>query len=246
MLVRQGSARTDSVDRRLACALAAIAGAINCTAFQAVGFFAANMTGNVSMGSNRIALLEFSPALFYLAVIGVFVTGALLSTLLISSGLRREVRTIYATSILIESALMALLGLVEVASPIQHPTSVLVLGSSFLMGWQNAVVTRISGARVRTTHVSGMITDIGIELALLFDSVAGRKIPDDASANESKLKLHCATVLSFFAGGVAGVVVYQAVHAVLFLIAAVLLLAMSITALLRTRTAAASLPVEPK
>jgi uncharacterized membrane protein YoaK (UPF0700 family) len=33
----------------------------------------------------------------------------------------------------------------------------------FLMGLQNAVVTRISNARVRTTHVSGTATDIGIE-----------------------------------------------------------------------------------
>jgi uncharacterized membrane protein YoaK (UPF0700 family) len=232
MLVRQGSARTDSVDRRLACALAGIAGAINCTAFQAVGFFSANMTGNVSMLSNRIGLHELSPAVFYLAIIGVFVTGALLSTLLINAGLRRDTRTIYATSILIESALMASLGLVEILLPVQHRTSVLVLGSAFLMGWQNAVVTRISGARVRTTHVSGMITDIGIELAVLFDTLAGKKIPDDAAANASKL--HCATVFSFFAGGVVGVFVYQAVHGMLFLIAALLLLAMSITALLKT------------
>jgi uncharacterized membrane protein YoaK (UPF0700 family) len=41
--------------------------------------------------------------------------------------------------------------------------SILILGLSFLMGIQNAVVPRISDARVRTTHVSGMSTDIGIE-----------------------------------------------------------------------------------
>ena len=231
MLVRQGSARTDSVDRRLACALAGIAGAINCAAFQAVGFFSANMTGNVSMLSDGIALGAFSPGLFYLEIITVFVGGALLSTLLINIGYRRESRAIYAMSILIEGILMALLGSVEVLLPAQHPASVLVLGSSFLMGWQNAVVTRISGARVRTTHVSGMVTDIGIELAVWLDTVMGRKIPDEVSTNQSKLKLHCATVASFFAGGTVGILLYQTLHGALFLIAASLLLAMSMTAL---------------
>jgi uncharacterized membrane protein YoaK (UPF0700 family) len=37
----------------------------------------------------------------------------------------------------------------------------------FIMGLQNATVTKISGARIRTTHVTGMITDVGIELGKL-------------------------------------------------------------------------------
>ena len=32
------------------------------------------------------------------------------------------------------------------------------------MGLQNALVTRVSGAVVRTTHMTGVLTDIGIEL----------------------------------------------------------------------------------
>ena len=37
----------------------------------------------------------------------------------------------------------------------------------FIMGLQNATVTKISGARIRTTHVTGMVTDVGIELGKL-------------------------------------------------------------------------------
>ena len=235
MLVTQGGARNHATNRRLACALAAIAGSVNCAAFQAVGFFSANMTGNVSILSDRIALGSFSPALFYLAIIMVFVIGAFLSTLLINAGHRREAKAIYAVSILIEGSLMALLGLMEVALPAEHPTSVLVLGSSFLMGWQNAVVTRISGARVRTTHVSGMVTDIGIELGLSLDAALGRKVAEEPRVTRAKLNLHCWTVSAFLLGGAAGVLIYQSVHGYLFIIAASLLLAMSVNALRKTR-----------
>ena len=47
MLTREGSNRNELIDRRLAAYLAAVAGALNAAAFSAVGFFSANMTGNV-------------------------------------------------------------------------------------------------------------------------------------------------------------------------------------------------------
>lgn len=41
----------------------------------------------------------------------------------------------------------------------------------FIMGMQNATITKISGARIRTTHATGMITDIGIEVGRAVYSV---------------------------------------------------------------------------
>ncbi len=35
---------------------------------------------------------------------------------------------------------------------------------AYAMGIQNALVTRVSGAVVRTTHMTGVVTDIGIQL----------------------------------------------------------------------------------
>ena len=93
------------------------------------------------------------------------------------------------------------------------------------MGMQNAVVTRISNARVRTTHVTGMVTDIGIELGNLVDlawhqrGLRGR----DAKYNAGKLLLHGVTVLAFLGGGVAGVLAYRRLGP-LFLFGAALLL----------------------
>jgi uncharacterized membrane protein YoaK (UPF0700 family) len=38
----------------------------------------------------------------------------------------------------------------------------------FAMGMQNAMVTKISQSIVRTTHLTGLFTDLGIELSQLF------------------------------------------------------------------------------
>lgn len=38
----------------------------------------------------------------------------------------------------------------------------------FAMGIQNSLVTNISKSTVRTTHLTGLFTDLGIELSQLF------------------------------------------------------------------------------
>jgi hypothetical protein len=75
---------------------------------------------------------------------------------------RRNVDAIYAYSILTEATLPALLGGVDLRLLAAWREPVLVLGFLFLMGLQNAVVTRTSDACARITHVSGMATDLGI------------------------------------------------------------------------------------
>jgi uncharacterized membrane protein YoaK (UPF0700 family) len=237
MLIRQGLARTVDTDRRLACTLAAIAGALNTAAFREVGFFAANMTGNVSTVSDHIGLGQWLLSLFYLLIVFTFVAGAAVSTQLISGGRRRGMPGIYAFSILAEAILMALLGCVELALPHRTEGPVLVLGLSFLMGLQNAAVTHISDARVRTTHVSGMVTDIGIELSMLFDIARGRESQAHASSYRSKLRLHGQTVLSFLGGGVAGVLIYSAIGNNILFVAAALLFVLALYGLLHIRGA---------
>jgi uncharacterized membrane protein YoaK (UPF0700 family) len=246
MLITQGHARTIDVDRRLACTLAAIAGALNTAAFHAVGFFAANMTGNVSTLSDHIGLSEWMSGAFYLTIILAFIGGAGVSTQLINAGRRREIHGIYAFSILAEAILMALLECAELTLPHAERGPALILGLSFLMGLQNAVVTHISDARVRTTHVSGMVTDIGIELSMLFDVACGRERQAHVAPYRSKLRLHSQTVLSFLAGGVAGVLTFQAIGGLLLFIASGVLLVIALIGLLRARTLRkAAFPIRP-
>ena len=211
MLVREGVSRNDALDRKLAASLAAVAGALNAAAFYAVGFFSANMTGNVSALSDHLALAGWLEAGFYLSVVLAFIAGSAVSALLVSAGRRRRVHRIYGYVILVEALLLGLLGCATLTPLGSWRAPTLVTGLAFLLGLQNAVVTRISGARVRTTHVSGMVTDLGIELAVAYDIWRGRESRVDSADNASKLWLHLSTIMAFLVGGVIGVLIYRAI-----------------------------------
>ncbi len=62
MLVHEGNTRSPQADRRLAWALAGIAGGLNAAGFYAVGLYSSNMTGNVSAVADHLALGDGAPA----------------------------------------------------------------------------------------------------------------------------------------------------------------------------------------
>jgi uncharacterized membrane protein YoaK (UPF0700 family) len=232
MLIRQGTARDRRLDRHLAFTLAAVAGGLNAAAFHAVGFFSANMTGNVSSASNLLAMGQWGHGAGYLAVVLTFMGGAMISTLTIDAGLRRGVTTIYARVILAEAAMLVMLSAARMMLPADNGVLLLILGLSFLMGLQNAIVTHISEARVRTTHVSGMATDIGIEVARWIAIARGHADTAQNTEVRSRLQLHLGTVASFLAGGIAGVLIYRFLGDPGFAIAALPLAMVALPALM--------------
>ncbi|GBQ23963.1 hypothetical protein AA12717_1644 [Gluconacetobacter sacchari DSM 12717] len=208
MLLREGDARTFVMDRRLGCSLAAVAGAVNAAGFLAVGYYSANMTGNLSSLSMGLRAADLPLALSCLGLIGAFVSGAVLSAWLVNAGRHRRRRAIYAYGILLEAALLGGLGASDLLLWAGVRGLVLAYGLSFLMGLQNATVTRISGARVRTTHMTGMLTDFGIELADWLEAVRRPGDPARIAQVRQRLALHGGIVLSFACGGAAGAMAY--------------------------------------
>ena len=81
----------------------------------------------------------------------------------------------------------------------------------FIMGLQNAMVTKISQAVVRTTHMTGVITDLGIELGKLLYWNRGRGDTDlePVLANREKLRTHALLLASFASGGLGGALAFQ-------------------------------------
>lgn len=233
MLITSENTRTFNTDTRLACTLAAVAGALNTAAFETVGFFSANMTGNVSSLSDHLAKANLHVGLFFLLIVLLFIAGSSVSTLIINSGRRRQIRGIYAINILLEGMALLALGVIESWFSFSESGVLLVLSLSFLMGLQNAVVTRISNARVRTTHVSGTATDIGIELAMLFDVLRRKESPKDAPLYIERLKLHFFTVMAFLFGGVLGILLLNALSYKLLILIGVMLSALALSALQR-------------
>lgn len=236
VLIRQGDARDIGLDCRLAFTLAAVAGALNAAVFHAVGFFSANMTGNVSALSSLMAMGEWQHGLGYLTIVFAFIAGATVSTLTISAGLRRGVVTIYVRVVIAEAVLLALLGLTRMTLDHANGIPLLILGLSFLMGLQNAIVTHISNARIRTTHVSGMSTDIGIGIARMIDILRGQLDPGELRQVETKLRLHLGTVAFFLVGGVLGVLFWRVAGNLVFEAAAIPLAWVALSSLLHHRS----------
>lgn len=229
MLIREGDERSLNIDVRLAALLACIAGAVNAAGFQATGLFSANMTGNVSALSDYVGLGRFGLATFFGSLVAAFIAGAFGSGLLIEFGRRRGVKAIYAYSITVEAGLLVIVGIFDLTLPTSGQGVTLVLCLSFIMGIQNAASTRISHARVRTTHVSGMATDIGLGLAALVVS------PPDRPAAVARLKLYSSTIIAFVLGGIVGVISYVNAGGALFIIAAAVLFAVAVPEVLRAK-----------
>jgi uncharacterized membrane protein YoaK (UPF0700 family) len=218
MLIREGEQRTIEIDIRLASAFAGVAGAINAAGFQATGFFSANMTGNVSALSDNLGLGRIELAALFGGLVAAFIFGAFASGLLINAGRGRNAPAVYAYSIALEGVLLLLLGFIDMLLQDFGRGPGLILALSFIMGLQNAATTRISNARVRSTHVSGMATDIGLACASLFEH--GR----DRQNALPILRLYATTVSAFLVGGV---LLYIALDGVFFVVVGALLLAIA-------------------
>ena len=209
-----GRERTRSANRQLGAALAFIAGATNAGAFLAVRQYTSHMTGMVSSAADFLVLGELEAAGAALAALFAFVLGAATSALLINYARRRRLGSLYALPLLLEALLLLVFGLLgaRLSSIAGLFVSVTVMLLCFMMGLQNAVITKISNAEIRTTHVTGLVTDLGIEIGkLLYWNRLQHDVALHVVADRDRLRLLALLVLAFFGGGVAGAFGFQRV-----------------------------------
>lgn len=203
-------ARSLRGDRHLAVYLTFVAGAVNAGGFLAVGQYTSHMSGIVSAMADNVALGQIQSALAALSAVVTFAAGAGVSAWLVNWGRRHDRHAIYAAPLLLEAALFLLFGLLGHSLANRAwgfvPLTVGVL--CFTMGLQNAMVTKLSRAEIRTTHVTGLITDFGIELGKLayWNRATALNARVRVSADRERLRILGTLVATFFIGGVAGAV----------------------------------------
>lgn len=204
--------RSRQSNRQLGLCLAFIAGAANAGGFLAVQQYTSHMTGILSSVADHLVLGQTNLALGGLGGLLSFILGAIASTLLISFSRRRRLHSQFALPLALEALLLLGFGvlgarLMEVPG-LFVPLTVMLL--CFIMGLQNAIITKLSNAEVRTTHVTGMVTDIGIELGkLLYVNRGERAGQVPVRANRERLLINSLLVGCFFAGGVSGAFGFQ-------------------------------------
>ncbi|MDH4392359.1 MAG: YoaK family protein [Aquabacterium sp.] len=208
-----GHQRTRRANRQLGLMLAFVAGAINAGGFLAIQRYTSHMTGIVSGVADDLALGHAGLALAGALLVAVFISGAITTTVLIHWARRRRLHSEFALSLLLEALLLLAFGLV--GANLAHTSALLVPAAAallcFIMGLQNAMVTKISQSEVRTTHMTGVVTDLGIELGKL---LYWNRLPDSPAepmvrANRDRMRLHASLLASFAGGGLAGALAFQ-------------------------------------
>jgi uncharacterized membrane protein YoaK (UPF0700 family) len=195
--------------------LAFIAGVVNVVGL--LGFehqAITHLTGNTSLLAEALATLDIPSALDFGAIILAFVGGCALSGFIIQDSTLQLGRRYGVALLLVSALLFASIPL------LQHNSAYGMYAAAGACGLQNAMVSTYSGAVVRTTHLSGMFTDLGI-----FLGHALRRMPVD----KRRLRLSCLVISGFFCGGLVGTVTFKHFSYFALLLPATLTAAVSIS-----------------
>lgn len=153
-----------------------------------------HLTGTTSMLAAAMAALDSAQTLHFAASIAAFLVGTIISGFIVQDSTLRFGRR-YGVALMLEAVLLFIsVPLMKRGSEIGMYTA------SCACGLQNAMVSTYSGAVVRTTHVSGMFTDLGIYLGHTL-----RGLPVDTR----RLRLCVLVISGFLVGGVAGAATFQ-------------------------------------
>jgi uncharacterized membrane protein YoaK (UPF0700 family) len=203
-----GRQRTASANRHLSLSLAFVAGAANAGGFLAVHQYTSHMTGIVSAIADRFAVGDVGLALGAIGTLLSFLAGAMSSAILINWARHRELQSEYALPLMLEAFLLLCFGLMGRYLALHVwlfvPLTVMLL--CFIMGLQNATSTKATRSEVRTTHVTGLVTDIGIELGKMFYWNRSRAKGETQYVASDRQRLRFMLILftMFISGGLLG------------------------------------------
>ena len=207
MLKHTGLRRTHIHNVRLAALLRLTAGSVNAEGFLGFSVLTTNVTGHAALFAEKISLRDWRTAWVIAFWMLLFLGGAFVSSLIIGV-IGKHQRYSYLIPILIELGILISMPLIGTHYKNSLPGRQICAGCLlFAMGMQNALVSVISRSVVRTTHLTGTFTDLGIELAQLI-----RVRSADISALRSRITLRLVIILSFITGALTGACAFQSVH----------------------------------
>lgn len=219
MFRHQGKTRTLSHNLKVASLLAFVAGLVNVVGFFAVQRLTTNVTGHFAFFVDEFFKLDFVQAVIYFLYILFFLLGSFTSNFIVEIISRKSERYMYIVPAGFESTILLVIALSGRALIISNP-NLIAFSLLFAMGLQNSLVTSISNAVIRTTHLTGLFTDLGIELSQLFFY----KTIEQKKKLISSIKLRLSIISFFFIGGIIGGVFYTKVGIYTLLIGTIALI----------------------
>ncbi len=201
-----------------------IAGYINAAGFLLTGRFVSHLTGFATLFGIDFAQQKYSHALGMIAVPVFFVFGAFVAGLFIDWRIYRNKNPHYNWVMSIAGLCLVLIPILShnknwfLLSDFRHTYILLVL-LCFSCGLQNAAISSASASSVRSTHLTGISTDLGLGLARLMTF----NYSDQKQRKEVFIafrRLLC--IASFVFGGLIGAAAYLFINYKAFFIPAFL------------------------
>ncbi len=214
MFKHQGKTRTLKHNLRIASLLSFVAGIVNVAGFLAVQRLTTNVTGHFAFFVDEVFKLHFWEGFIYFLFIFFFFLGSFVSNFLEELISRKNSNYIYVIPTIIESLILFFIAVFGKFLISDNPNLV-AFSLLFAMGLQNSLVTTISNSTVRTTHLTGLFTDLGIELSQLFFY----KQKEQKDKLHSSIKLRFTIISFFFFGGIIGGVFYASLGLKVLIIA---------------------------
>ena len=199
MLRHTGQKRSFEHNMRLAVLLCLNAGFINAAGFLAFSVLTTNVTGHAALLAVNIATSDLRSTRMVALWLFLFLAGAFLSSLYISRVGRNKPFAYTAPIIFIILVLLFVAVFGHHYNNSLAQTEYFAGSLLFSMGVQNAMVSLISGSVVRTTHLTGMFTDLGIDL-----SEAVHTFKNIHPLLKRRIALRLAIIISFLFGGLIG------------------------------------------
>ena len=224
MFRHHGKARTFIHNLRLAILLSFVAGLVNITGVLELHTLTTNVTGHFAYFAEEFMKKDYATAVTFLLFTLCFLLGAFTSNCIVEWVLQRHARLAHVVPIALEIFILTSVGLFFTSNSIYliegKLEAFLLL---FAMGIQNSLVTKVSQSRVRTTHLTGLFTDLGIELSQLFFY----KKPEQQKKLKTNIYLRLSIISFFFLGCVLGGFAYTFIGIkTLFIASAVLVVAL--------------------
>ncbi len=193
------------------------AGFINAFGFLSCGRYVSHVTGFGTQIGVSLASSHFWFALELLGFPLSFILGAFTSGVLTIARIERQQRPHFELLIAAMPVIilfLVFLGTTGLFGPFgEHLVSirdfVLLFSLSFLCGLQNACFAIMTRGQIRTTHLTGISTDIGSELARIhLGKLSGKELEISQRANFSRI----ATFVAFASGSIISVIVCQRIN----------------------------------
>jgi|SRR5690554_2403298 len=203
MFKHQGESRTAKHNLQIAIILSFVAGIVNVSGFLSIKELITHVTGHFAFFIYNLADLKFWKGTIYLLYILCFLFGSFTSSFLIEKFRATKKLNIFAIPIILESSILLFIAFFSNIEGALH-AEIIACFLLFAMGLQNSYVTKISDTVVRTTHLTGLFTDLGIELSYLFFS----KYYPIKTKIKSSIKLRMYIIFFFFFGVLVGGFLY--------------------------------------